>query len=104
MGDRPPRLSHQTLRVLKVFTDQPRQQVSGADIARAIKLGSGTLYPILDRLEKAGWLVSEWEGAEPSDLHRPRRRLYRITGLGQQHANKAFQELNVPVDGAAWAI
>lgn len=104
MPERAPRLTHQTLKVLRLFANQPREQMAGADIARMTKLGSGTLYPILDRFEKAGWLTSRWENVEPSSLGRPRRRLYQITGVGQQHVITALNELGVPAGGAAWAI
>lgn len=43
----------------------------------------GTLYKALARLERAGLLASEWEGADlAADEGRPRRRLYRVTELG----------------------
>ena len=43
----------------------------------------GTLYRALDRMERAGLLVSRWE--DPliaAEAHRPRRRLYRVTLAG----------------------
>lgn len=44
----------------------------------------GTLYKALGRLERAGLLVSEWEEADlAADEGRPRRRLYRVTDLGE---------------------
>jgi len=44
----------------------------------------GTLYRALGRMETAGLLESRWEDAEISEAEgRPRRRLYRITGLGE---------------------
>ena len=43
----------------------------------------GNLYRVLERMEKAGWLESAWEDPELSTLERrPRRRVYRLTGLG----------------------
>ena len=51
---RDPRM--QTLAVLEALMDCPRDRLSGAQIARTTKLASGTLYPILARLEEAGWL------------------------------------------------
>lgn len=104
MADRQPRLSHQTLKVLRLFCDAPREERAGSAIARSTGLGSGTLYPILDRLESAGWLTSSWEVGEPSALGRPRRRLYTITALGQQQAVSALNELlGAPAGGASWA-
>jgi len=47
---------------------------------------SGTLYPILDRLEKAGWLEGYWEEESAPDLGRPRRKLYSLTPSGRLNA------------------
>lgn len=45
----------------------------------------GTLYKALDRLERAGYLESRWEDPEyAAEASRPRRRFYRITGVGEQ--------------------
>lgn len=45
----------------------------------------GTLYKALDRMEKAGLLESRWEDPHAAAAEgRPRRRLYRVTGLGEQ--------------------
>lgn len=41
----------------------------------------GTVYPILDRLESAGWVTSDWETA--SDRSGPRRRFYSLTAEGR---------------------
>jgi DNA-binding PadR family transcriptional regulator len=76
--------------------------VSGAQIGRETELASGTLYPILLRLEQAGWLKSQWEDGDPSELGRPRRRLYRITGVGFRKAKAAFRELVMPLKEFAW--
>ena len=44
----------------------------------------GTLYRALGRMETAGLLESRWEDAALSEAEgRPRRRLYRVTGLGE---------------------
>jgi PadR family transcriptional regulator PadR len=46
--------------------------------------GHGTLYKALARLEDGGLLESWWEDPQDAqDAGRPRRRLYRITSLGQ---------------------
>jgi len=87
------RLSLQTLRVLEAFLQNPTDQLSGADIHRRSGLASGTLYPILLRLESAGWLVSRWESIDPSSAGRPRRRLYRLTSGGLARAGEVFASL-----------
>jgi len=102
MSEKDPRLSHQTLRVLRVFLAKPRDGLAGSDIWKETKILSGTLYPILMRLEKAGWLESCWEEVEPSEAGRPRKRLYRLTGLGQSKAYDALSDLGVGTGRAAW--
>jgi len=44
-------------------------------------LGHGTLYKALSRLEVSGLLESRWEDVDTSEEGRPRRRLYRVTGM-----------------------
>lgn len=83
------RLSDQTRLVLAVFQAEPETEVSGFDIIRKTKLWSGTLYPILARLESRGWLSSAWEELESKHAARPRRRLYKITELGAAEAATA---------------
>ena len=79
-----------------------KDELSGADIARSIHLSSGTLYPILTRLEQAKWIESRWELGDPRELGRPRRRLYQITALGARNARKEFNELTFAIGRPAW--
>lgn len=72
---------------------RPTEPISGADIARATGLASGTLYPILFRIEEAGWLTSKWEDVDPRDVKRPRRRLYEMTSLGAANARCSFRDV-----------
>lgn len=53
----------------------------GYRICSKAGLGSGTVYPILERLEQAGWITGVWENGQPTD--RPRRRLYSMTADGR---------------------
>ena len=46
-------MSGPTLKLLKLFVENPLQAQSGAEISKAAKIGSGTLYPLLQRLERA---------------------------------------------------
>ena len=84
------RMSLQTLRVLEAFLDNPTDELSGADVQKRSTLASGTLYPILLRLESAGWFTSRWESIDPSSAGRPRRRLYRLTASGLRRASEVF--------------
>ncbi|WP_456717206.1 MULTISPECIES: PadR family transcriptional regulator [unclassified Bradyrhizobium] len=67
--------------------------LAGADIARDTGIRSGTLYPMLARLEDAGWLKSEWEKINPQIEGRPKRRIYTMTTVGRKHARAALSEL-----------
>jgi DNA-binding PadR family transcriptional regulator len=84
------RMSLQTMRVLEIFLEDPTQQLSGAEVHQRCGIASGTLYPILLRLESAGWFVSQWESIDPSRVGRPRRRLYRLTSTGLRTASEVF--------------
>lgn len=95
------RLTTQTLNVLGALISS-KDDVSGADIARETKLSSGTLYPVLMRLERNGWVESKWEDGDPHDLGRPRRRLYRITSLGSREARMGFAEIKAAIGRPAW--
>jgi hypothetical protein len=88
------RMSLQTLRVLEAFLENPTEPLAGADVHQRCGIASGTLYPILLRLESAGWFVSQWESIEPSSVGRPRRRLYRMTSTGLRRASEVFASFN----------
>lgn len=79
-------MSGKKIQVLNYFLNDSRRRVSGAEIARDLEIKSGTLYPLLATLEREGILESEWEEVVPSEVGRPRRRLYRFTPHGQQFA------------------
>ena len=69
-----PRITTQTIKVLAALMSRTEDGLSGAEIGRTTSLASGTLYPILFRLEEAGWVESRWETEDPHELGRPRRR------------------------------
>lgn len=53
----------------------------------------GTLYRALSRMEVAGLLASEWEDAQiAAEQQRPRRRLYRVTGVGDLALKQWFTQ------------
>ncbi|MDQ6830926.1 MAG: PadR family transcriptional regulator [Gemmatimonadota bacterium] len=57
----------------------------GFDVIDATRMASGTIYPILGRLEKAGYLRSSWEAASTAQrAKRPPRRYYEITAAGKR--------------------
>lgn len=78
-----------TTSVLKVaaalLADVPAERY-GLQLMQATGLPSGTLYPILARLERAGWVESRWEEVDPAAEGRPSRRYYRLTPAGVTEA------------------
>jgi PadR family transcriptional regulator PadR len=101
MADKEIRLSGRMLTVLKFMVSDLRTPRSGAEIFSATKVSSGTLYPMLARLEEAGWLSSKWEDVDPAKIGRPRRRFYSVTGAGQRNARAALEDLQFNGD-VAW--
>jgi PadR family transcriptional regulator PadR len=91
-GSKTPRLTLQVLKVLRALLDHPSAPHYGLDLSRRAELPTGTIYPILTRLEQARWIRSSWEEAAPSDTGRPRRRLYWLTDDGAEKAATALEE------------
>jgi DNA-binding PadR family transcriptional regulator len=56
----------------------------GYDLARSTGLRSGTLYPLLIRLEGGGYLEAQWQ--PPASAGRPPRHAYRLTAAGRELA------------------
>jgi PadR family transcriptional regulator, regulatory protein PadR len=102
MGTSEPRLTRQTLKVLGTLMSEQMRELSGAEIAKLSQLSSGTLYPILNRLEEFGWLDSRWEIGDPAMLGRPRRRYYRVTGEGAKRVQEVVRELTPSTGRPAW--
>ena len=69
--------SQQTRAVLAELATEPSRDRYGYELAQATRLASGTLYPILMRLEGRGLLEARWElsGGRP-------RHVYRLTEAG----------------------
>jgi PadR family transcriptional regulator, regulatory protein PadR len=95
------RMTTQTQAVLAALLADPAGAHYGLEISRAGKLPSGTLYPILARLEQVGWVESEWEEIDPSAAGRRARRYYRLTGMGERVARR---ELEATVERLRTAI
>ena len=82
----PLRRSPQTLAVLAALLRRPQNWQHGYDLLRETGLKSGTLYPLLARLRRGGWLHERW--AKPAARGRPPRHLYRLSGPGKAAAQK----------------
>src|SRR4051812_40639779 len=95
-----PRMTLPTQFILREFLIEPTQQRYGLELCDLIGLSSGTVYPILARLERIGWLTSDWEGGGSITDGRPRRRFYRLSEDGAAHARDALARVRRPARGA----
>ncbi|MEJ2890766.1 PadR family transcriptional regulator [Actinomycetospora aeridis] len=78
--------------LLAVFMAAPDEEFYGLELARGADLASGTLYPMLARLESAGLVESRHEAPELfQGSGRPPRRYYRLTRDGTQFATAALR-------------
>ncbi|GAA0485423.1 hypothetical protein Ade02nite_08920 [Paractinoplanes deccanensis] len=87
----------QTQMVLRALLEDPTHERYGLELSTASGLPSGTIHPILARLEKLGWLESHWEDIDPAREGRPRRRYYRLSPDGAEHARTALDDARTPV-------
>ena len=87
------RTSKQTLALLATLAAKPSEWHYGYALSRETGLMSGTLYPILMRLEERGWLETQWESQQTSSENRsgrPPRHMYRLTPSGHAAATEAL--------------
>jgi PadR family transcriptional regulator, regulatory protein PadR len=93
------RLGAATIDVLSMLLESTDARW-GLELIKLTGRPSGTVYPLLDRLERAGWVVSSWD----DDVLRPgpRRRMYRLTPEGAEAARDALSraESRRPTRGA----
>jgi PadR family transcriptional regulator PadR len=80
----------------------------GFDIMEATGLPSGTVYPVLSRLERDGLVKSRWEDEDrAAEEGRPARRYYEVSGDGVAALREAIdmlsriggERLSVPASG-----
>ena len=94
------RLSYAALSVLHAVACGVRY---GFDIMDRTELPSGTVYPALSRLERDGYVKSQWEDLRKAHGdRRPPRRYYRITAHGERALGAALQRFRTskPLRGA----
>lgn len=73
------------------------RELYGLQIAKAIeevsngekKIGVGSLYPKLHKLEKKGYIESYWGDNRPKERNGARRKYYKLTGLGSNVLDEA---------------
>lgn len=70
--------------LLVILAEADREWSHGYDLCRLAGVKSGTLYPLLIRLEAQGYLEAEWK--EPTAPGRPQRHAYRLTAAGHRFA------------------
>ena len=100
------RMTLQTQLLLRAFLADPQQRRYGLELCDMVGLTSGTIYPILARLEQIGWLESDWEEVATAADGRPRRRIYRLTRDGAEQVGEALARTHrsgkQPRAGWAW--
>ncbi|MGH3169044.1 MAG: PadR family transcriptional regulator [Trebonia sp.] len=81
--------------VLRAMLEDAAVPLYGLQISKQADLHTGTLYPVMDRLERAGWVESSWEDPDLSLTDgRPRRRYYQLTKDGAEQARMALAEIS----------
>lgn len=90
-------LSHHARAVLAALLEARGQWSHGYELVRLAQVKSGTLYPLLIRLEAQGYLEAEWQ--QPAEGGRPPRHAYRLTATGIQlaRANAPIQAATSPL-------
>jgi len=82
--------------VLQALLADPTAELYGVEIGTAAGLPSGTVHPILARLEGLGWVKSRWEDISPRVAGRPARRYYSLTATGAESAEMALAQAYRP--------
>lgn len=99
MARRTRALSLQAVKLLAAVLEDPAQERWGSWLGERIGAPSGTVYPLLRTLELRGLLESRFEDVDPSEVGRPRRRLYRLTGQGETVARHEVAQLQAALGG-----
>jgi len=95
------RLTPATAEVLATLLDAPAP-VWGLRVVNETGRPAGSVYPILARLEAAGWVSSVWED-DPGRTG-PRRRLYELTADAVPAARAAVARIRATQPAASARI
>jgi DNA-binding PadR family transcriptional regulator len=87
-------LTPRMAQVIKVFLEEPSRPRYGFELMGITGLASGSLYPVLARFERFGWLDLGTEDIDPKKAGRPARRFYTITGAAEVAAERQLRELH----------
>lgn len=81
--------------ILRAMLADPAAPRYGLEISKLAGLETGTLYPVMARLEMVGWVESSWEDPGLGVREgRPRRRYYQLTRDGAEQARIALAEIS----------
>ncbi|MBF6548846.1 PadR family transcriptional regulator [Nocardia brasiliensis] len=86
------RMTLWTVVVLREFVVNATEPQYGFDLMKRCDLPSGTLYPILTRLEDAGWIVGQLEVIDAVKEGRRPRKYYLLTPTAFPMALRALRE------------
>ena len=92
------RVTPATIDVLAVLSNST-QPSWGLAVIKQSGRPAGSVYPILERLESAGWVTSKWE--EDASRSGPRRRYYELTSDGAAAARTAVAAFRSRAVGTA---
>lgn len=84
------RMTQTTVKVLVSLLNRKQEKIDGIF---GTGLKSGSLYPILARLEECGWVKSDWAPPDETSPQRPRRRYYHLTKDGEKQAWQVVKDL-----------
>lgn len=96
----PFKITSATLDVMEAFLAS-FDELHGFAVARVSGRPTGSVYPILARMEQAGWLESRWETEHP-EPGRPRRRFYRLSAQGVAESRRIVQERRGALPSPGW--
>jgi PadR family transcriptional regulator len=99
-----PRITASVLKVVSAMLTDPTTQRYGLDLMHDTGLASGTLYPILVRLERCGWVSSQWEDIDPVAEGRPPRRYYLLTPSGVVGARREIAIMHQQLSRATGVV
>ncbi|MFB8245417.1 PadR family transcriptional regulator [Streptomyces sp. NPDC055952] len=88
------RVTTTVAKILSAFLADAEEPQYGMHLMGVTGLASGTVYPILARLEKEGWVTGVKENIDPTVEGRPARKQYLLTQTGRAAARQALAELH----------
>ncbi len=80
--------------LIKIFLENPDQERYGFELMKITGMPSGSLYPLLAKLEAARWLATGRENIDARAEGRPARRFYRIEPAAIVPARQQLAELS----------